>query len=76
MILLSISVTSVLWALVWLCVAVALIYLILWVLGKLGIVIPATVITIIKVILILLALIFIIDHFFVAGGHPGIDIRP
>jgi hypothetical protein len=67
MLLLPISITSVLWALVWLCIAVALIYL-------LGIAISANVVTIIKVILILLALIFIINHFFLRGG--GIDIRP
>lgn len=75
MFLLTISVTSVLWALVWLCIAVALVYLVLWVFAKLGIDIPANVVMIIKVILILLALIFIIDHFFVAGGH-GIGITP
>jgi hypothetical protein len=75
MLLLSISVTSVLWALVWLCMAVALIYLIIWVFGKLGIDIPPNVVTIIKVILILLALIFIINHFFIGGGH-GMGITP
>jgi hypothetical protein len=68
-------VTAVLWALVWLCIAVALVYLILWVFAKLGIDIPPNVVMIIKVILILLALIFIIDHFFIGGGQ-GIGIRP
>ena len=75
MLLLAISVTSVLWALVWLCIAVALVYLILWVFAKLGIAIPPNVVMIIRVILILLALIFIINYFFGGGGH-GIDIRP
>jgi hypothetical protein len=75
MILLTISVTSILWSLVWLCVAVALVYLILWVFAKLGIAIPPNVVMIIKVILILLALIFIINYFFMGGGH-SIGIRP
>jgi len=74
MFLLTISVTSVLWALVWLCIAVALVYLILWVFSKLGIAIPANVVMIIKVILILLALIFIINYFFLGSGHHGIGI--
>jgi hypothetical protein len=76
MLLLAISVTSVLWALVWLCIAVALVYIIIWVFGKLGIAIPANVVMIIKVVLILLALIFIINYFFMGGGGHGIGIRP
>lgn len=71
MLLLTISVTAVLWALLWLCVLAGLIYLVLWVIGQLGIVLPGNVINIIKVILILLALIFIIDHFFYHGGSIG-----
>jgi hypothetical protein len=60
---------SVLWALVTLCIVVGVIYLILWVLGSLGIVIPANIVKVIWVILVLLAIIFIVEHFFSGSGH-------
>ena len=75
MLLLPISITSVLWALVSLCIIVGVIYLIFWVLGKLNIVIPPQIANIIWVILVLLALIWIINQFFLGGNWPGIDIR-
>jgi hypothetical protein len=65
---------NILWALVSLCIVVGVIYLILWVFGSLGLVIPANIVKVIWVILVLLALIFIIQHFFygtsvVGNGH-------
>ena len=74
MILLSISITSVLWALVSLAIIVGLIYVIFWVVSKLGLVIPANIANVLWVILVLLALIFIVQHFFYGGA--GLDIRP
>jgi hypothetical protein len=67
------DIVSILWALVSLCITVAIIYLIIWVLGKLGLVIPATILRIIWVILVLLAIIWIIEHFFT--GRSGIVIH-
>lgn len=74
MLLLSISITAVLWALVSLAVIVGLIYIVFWVLSKLNIVIPPNIANVIWVILVLLALIFIVQHFFYGG--TGLDIRP
>lgn len=70
------SILSILWALVSLCIFVAVIYLILWVLGKLGITIPDNIRNIIWVILVLLAIIWIVSHFFVGGGSaPHIRVN-
>jgi hypothetical protein len=61
---------SILWALVYLCIICAVIYLIIWVLGKLGIAIPPNILTIVWVILVLLAIIWIVQHFSpVWSGH-------
>jgi hypothetical protein len=60
---------SVLWALVYLCVFVAIIWLILWVLCKLGLAIPDNVLKIIWVILVLLCIIWLVQHF--AGSWSG-----
>lgn len=68
------GIVAILWALVSLCVAVAVIYLIFWVLGQLGINIPANIVKIIWVILVLLAIIFIAQHFFV-GSDLGFDVH-
>lgn len=62
---------SVCWALVSLAIVVGLIWLVLWVLAKLGLAIPANIVTIIWVILVLLAIIFIVTHFFGGGGDGG-----
>lgn len=62
------DIVSILWALVSLCVIVAVIYIVFWVLNKLGLVIPEKIITIMWVILVLLAIIFVIQHFFYDGG--------
>jgi hypothetical protein len=68
------DIVSILWALVSLCIIVAVIYLVFWVLGKLGIVIPDKIVTIIWVILVLLAIIFLVQHFFYGGGGTTIDM--
>jgi hypothetical protein len=60
---------TILWALVYLCIFVAVVWLVLWVLGKLGIAIPANVLNIIWVILVLLCIIWIISHF--SGAWSG-----
>jgi len=62
------DIVSILWALVSLCIAVGVIYLILWVIGQLGLVIPANIVKIIWVVLVLLAIIWIVQHFFIGGG--------
>ena len=62
---------TILWALVSLCVVVAVIYLIIWVLGQIGLTIPANVLKIVWVILVLLAIIFICQHFFSGGLDMG-----
>jgi hypothetical protein len=67
------DIVSILWALVSLCITVAIIYLIIWVLRKFGIMIPATILRIIWVIIVLLAIIWIIEHFFT--GRSGIVIH-
>ena len=54
---------TILWALVYLCVIVAIVWLILWVLSKLGIAIPTNVLNIIWVIVVLLSIIWLVNHF-------------
>jgi hypothetical protein len=54
---------TILWALLYLAVIVAVVYLILWVLGKLGLAIPAQIVNIIWVIVVLLAIIWLFQHF-------------
>ena len=54
---------TILWALVYLCIIVAVVWLILWVLAKLGIAIPANVLNIIWVIVVLLSIIWLVQHF-------------
>jgi hypothetical protein len=68
------GIITILWALVSLCIAVGVIWLILWVISLLGLAIPANVVRIIWVILILLAIIFIAQHFFV-GSSLGFDVH-
>lgn len=67
------DILAILWFLVSLAIAVGVIYLILWVLGQLGLVIPANISKVIWVILILLVIIWAVQHFFygtsVASGH-------
>ena len=69
------DIVSILWALVSLCIAVAVIYLILWVLGRLGIVLPEKIKRIIWVILVLLVIIWIINNFFAGGSGIRIHHR-
>jgi len=62
--------TAILFGLLYLAVAVLVIYVVLWLLGKLGIVIPANIVSVIWVILIILVLIWIVQHFApVWSGH-------
>jgi hypothetical protein len=65
------DIVSILYALISFAIAVGIIYLIIWVLGRLGINLPQNILRIIWVILVLLAIIWIIQHFF----SGGIDIR-
>lgn len=58
---------SILWALISLAIGVGVIYLILWVLGSLGINVPANIMKVVWVILVLLIIIWILQHFFY--GH-------
>ena len=53
----------VIWALIYLCIIVLAFYLVIWVLGALGIVIPAMAITIFKIILALIAILVIVQLF-------------
>jgi hypothetical protein len=62
---------TILYALLSLAGAILIIYLILWILGLLGIVIPENIRKVIWAILIILALIFIVTHFF-SGADLGI----
>jgi len=55
---------AVLYALLTLAGAILVIYIILWILGLLGIVIPENIRKVIWAILVILALIFIVTHFF------------
>jgi hypothetical protein len=66
------DIISILYALISLAVAVGVIYLIIWVLGKLNIVLPENILRIIWVILVLLTIIWIIEHFF--GGNIRIGM--
>lgn len=69
------DIMSILWALVSLCIFVAVIYLVFWVLGKLGLVIPDRIVTIIWVILVLLAIIFVVQHFFMGGSSVNMGVH-
>lgn len=62
---------AILYALLTLAGAILVIYVILWILGLLGIVIPENIRKVIWAILIILALIFIVTHFF-----TGVDFGP
>jgi len=64
---------TILWALLTLAGAVLVIYLVLWILGLLGIVIPENIRKVIWAILLILALIFIVTHFL--GGDIGPGFR-
>jgi len=55
---------AILYALLTLAGAILVIYVILWILGLLGIVIPENIRKVIWAILVILALIFIVTHFF------------
>jgi hypothetical protein len=69
------DIINILWALVSLCIAVGIIYLILWVLGALGLAIPANIVKVIWVILVLLAIIWIVEHFLVGGSGRSLELR-
>ena len=58
---------TILYALLYLAIVVGIIYLVLWVLAKLGIAIPANIVNVIWVILLLLAVIWILEHFHWVG---------
>jgi len=60
---------SVIIALIYLCVIIAVVWLVIWVLGQLGIPIPAMVMKIIWVIVVLLALLYLWRAF---GGQLGL----
>lgn len=69
------DILSILWFLVSLAIAVGVIYLIFWVLGQLGLVIPANIVKVIWVILILLVIIWAVEHFLLGSGGHRILIR-
>jgi uncharacterized membrane protein len=68
------SVTSVLWALIWLCIAVGVFYLVMYILGALGVVIPPKIRMIIGLIFMLLVIIWVINEFFGSGGGGHMNI--
>ena len=68
------SVSAILWSLVWLCVAVAVFYLVIYVLGQLGLVIPPKIRLIIGLIFMLLVIIWVINEFFGSGGGGHMNI--
>lgn len=57
---------SVIIALIYLCIFVAVVWLVIWVLGQIGIPIPSMVMKIIWVIVVLLMLLYLLRAF---GGH-------
>lgn len=59
---------SVILALVYLCIIVAVVWLVVWVLGQIGVPIPAQVMKIVWVIVVLLALLYLWRAF---GGYLG-----
>jgi hypothetical protein len=61
---------SVLWFLIGLCVLIGIVWVIIWVLGQLGIIIPPMVIKIGMIIIGLLCLIFFLT--LLAGGDIGV----
>lgn len=61
---------SVIMALIYLCVIAIVIYIVIWVLGQLGIAIPDHIMKIIWVIVVLLALLFILRTLL-----PGMGLR-
>jgi hypothetical protein len=61
---------NVLYCLIGLCVLVGVFYVVLWVLGKLGIDVPPKAVTIVWVIICLLILIWLIQALFGGGGMP------
>jgi hypothetical protein len=69
------DIVNILYALISLAIAVGVIYLIIWVLGKLNIVLPQNILRIIWVILVLLTIIWIIEHFFGGGVRIGMPHR-
>jgi len=69
------SIVTILYALISLAIAVGVIYLILWVLGQLGLSIPPNIVKVIWVILILLVLIWIVEYFFAGGGNISLPHR-
>jgi hypothetical protein len=60
---------TILYALLSLAIAVGVIYLILWVLGMLGLAIPPNIVKVVWVILLLLAVIWIFQHFLTGYFH-------
>ena len=69
------DIVSILYALISLAIAVGIIYLIIWILGKLNIVLPQNILRVIWVILLLLTLIWIIQHFFGGSMRIGMPHR-
>jgi bacteriorhodopsin len=67
---------AIIMALIYLCLVVMCIYLIIWVLGQLGIAIPDNVMKIIWVIVVLVALLIIIRTVLPALGVRRVSIEP
>jgi hypothetical protein len=61
---------AVIYALIWLALAVLVVYIVLWVLGELGIALPAQIVKIIWLIVALLAVLFIVQTVL-----PGLHLR-
>jgi hypothetical protein len=60
----------VIYALLYLCMIVICYYLIIWVLGVLGIHIPPQILSIIMVMLVLIAILILVRLFWAGGGFP------